>query len=339
MKLGTAGAKKHEGLILAVDGGATNCRAVLCTTDGDVLGSGRSGPCNYQNVGITVAIRSLEEAIGKALAPSRQKRKLKAAVFGLAGLDTRKDYRLVSDAVARMLARLGIESEETIVDNDGIISLLGAIGHENGVLVIAGTGSIACGITKQGNRSRAGGWGYLLDDAGSGYAIGKAALTHVMYVYDGRERESGVVKAILDQLAFADPEDIVDWVYSSSFSVDQVAALAPVVCRLAEEGDWKARGIVMDAVLSLKQLAMSVINRLGLRQTPFYLLLSGGVLQKATFLRAMLIDVIRTECPQAEFVDAQYPPICGSVLRALMYEDIDHRKVLARLNSQLFDIK
>lgn len=327
----------HNELILAVDGGATNCRAILCTSDGVVLGCAQSGPCNYQNVGLDMTVARLREVVINVVSGRTQQ--LKAAVFGLAGLDTREDYRIVSAAVNTMLSQLGISCENTIMDNDGMITLLGAVGPDNGVLVIAGTGTIACGITKQGDQARAGGWGHLLDDSGSGYAIGKAALSHIMRVYDGRDCESGIVKAVLDQLMLPEPESVVNWVYSENYSIDRVAALAPAICALAEQGDWKARAILADSTQGLKSIAMAVIHRLQLQHSPFQLLLSGGLLRNTQVFRDQLVDLIRAECPLVNLIDAQYPPICGAVLRALQNENIDRRQLLDRLNKQLIDVQ
>lgn len=330
--------KTREDLILAVDGGGTNCRAILSTTEGYVLGSGQSGSCNYQSVGLDIAMRNIIEAISRAVQVMGSPLALKSAVFGLAGIDTQEDRRIICGAIDKALAQLGLTSKETIVDNDGMITLLGAIGYEDGVLVMAGTGSIACGATKQGRQARVGGWGHLLDDAGSGYAIGKAALTHVMYFYDGRDPQSGLVKAVLDKLVLSDPEEMMNWAYSQHYTVDKVAALAPVICRLANEGDWKALNILLKASQSLKQISMAVIDRLELRKSSFKLMLSGGLLQNSQIIRNELIKSIKEECPHANIVDAQYPPICGGILRALLHEDIDHQQVLKKLNEQLPDI-
>jgi N-acetylglucosamine kinase-like BadF-type ATPase len=340
MKQRINGANKiREDLILAIDGGGTNCRAILSTMEGYVLASAQSGSCNYQSVGLDIAMTNIKAAINKVIQVTGQPLALKSAVFGLAGIDTRKDRRIVRGAIDKALDQLGLISKEIIVDNDGMITLLGAIGCEDGVLVMAGTGSIACGMTKQGGQVRAGGWGHLLDDAGSGYAIGKAALTHVMYVYDGRDPQSGLVKAVLDKLVLAGPEEMVNWTYSQDYSVDKVAALAPEVCRLAQEGDWKSLDILLKASQSLKQLSMAVIDRLELRESPFKLMLSGGLLQNVQILRNELVKSIKVECPHASIVEAQYPPICGGILRALLHENIDHQQVLKNLNEQLLGIR
>lgn len=339
MKQRINGANKIcEEWILAVDGGGTKCRAMLSTKEGYVLASAQSGSCNYQSVGLDMAMKNIRDAISKVVQVAGQPPTLKSAVFGLAGIDTEKDHRIVRGAIDKALAQLGLISKEIIVDNDGMITLLGAIGCEDGVLVMAGTGSIACGTTQQGRQVRVGGWGHILDDAGSGYAIGKAALTHVMYVYDGRDPQSGLVKAVLDKLVLAGPEEMMNWTYSQHYTVDKVAALAPVICRLAEEGDWKALDILLKASQSLKQLSMAVIDRLGLGKLSFKLMLSGGLLQNVPILRNELVKSIKEDCPHASIVDVQYLPICGGILRALLHENIDHQQILKNLNEQLLDI-
>lgn len=96
-----------------------------------------------------------------------------------------------------------------------MLTLKGTVGHNNGVIIVAGTGSIACGIGKDGREIRVGGWGYRVGDEGSGYSIGKAAVTHILRAYDGREEPSGITSAILNKMSLGDEEELVNWIYSS----------------------------------------------------------------------------------------------------------------------------
>lgn len=303
-----------EYAVLAVDGGGTRCRAVFCDRLGTVYGYGVGGPANYHSVGIDGAIRSLTALLtglpGRPFSVS-------CAVFGLAGLDSERDKQLLTDVVRQALATAGIQAASLLLENDGMMTLTGAAGGGTGLLLIAGTGSIACGITQAGRRTRVGGWGYRVGDEGSGYSIGLQALTHIMRAYDGREPQSGINEAVLQVNGYDNVEELFAWIYSPAFSPNAVAALAPVVCRLAEAGDWKAMLIAEQAVEELRLMAASVITQLNLQTADVHAILSGGILQKNSLLRGKLENAILRLAPLAKFAPARYEPIAGGVLLGL----------------------
>lgn len=321
--------------VLAVDAGATNCRAVLCAQDGHVLGYSQGGPCNYQSIGELQAKRTLTDVLTALVPAGQYPLRVKRAVFGIAGLDTQGDRQVLIPMVAEALAAACIQAEDVLLDNDAMMTLLGAVGPEPGVLIIAGTGSIACGITPDGRQARAGGWGHRIGDEGSGFAIGKAALVHIMRAYDGREGTSAITDHVLQQLGMVCPEEIVNWVYGREYTVDKVASLAPILCRLAEAGDWKAREIINQASREVVHAAMVVINTLHLKDETFKLVLLGGVIQQNRYFCAQVIELIGRECSRVTVSAPRYAPICGGILNGLMSLGIAHQDVLERLSREL----
>lgn len=319
--------------VLAVDGGGTRCRAVLCDDQGAVHGYAEAGPSNYHGTGIEEAAAVLTSLLSSL----RQGEKfvVRQAVFGLAGLDTEQDRRILNGVVLDALAASGVQADNLILDNDGMTTLIGAVGHYNGVLVIAGTGSIACGIRTDGSRARAGGWGSRIGDEGSGFYIGKSAITHTLRAYDGRETGSGVTAAILQEKAMASVEELVAWVYSPEYSTDGVASLAPVICRLAEAGDVQAQRILTTAADELFQIADAVIRRLDLENKNFRLVLQGGVIERTGPLQETVIAAIRQRYPLAEPITPCYPPIGGAVLLGLAALGITDDSVLRRITDTL----
>ncbi|MEC0243792.1 BadF/BadG/BcrA/BcrD ATPase family protein, partial [Paenibacillus dokdonensis] len=171
--------------LLAVDGGGTKCLAVFADAEGRMLASGRAGSCNYQGVGreaaareLTLAIREAKRQLGagerdsssaSSLAvsptehtPAAEKDgllRVACAVFGLAGLDTAYDRRIIEELVHEALDSTQVQADRVVVENDGVAALLGASGGDPGILIIAGTGSIVYGINAKGDSARAGGWG------------------------------------------------------------------------------------------------------------------------------------------------------------------------------------
>ncbi|MBP1765167.1 MAG: gspK 1, partial [Firmicutes bacterium] len=259
---------------------------------------------------------------------------INCVVLGLAGLDTKKDEMALTSIVKQALADAKITADAIHLCNDAMLTLKGSIGRNNGVLLAAGTGSIACGITKEGQETRVGGWGHLVGDEGSGYSIGKAAITQALKSYDGREKSSGLPAAILQELSCANAEELVQWVYSSRFSVAQVAALTPSIVRLAEGGDEQAETIIGDACQELENMAYTVIKKLDLLTVDFSLILTGGVL-KNQFVRRQLMKQLTDTRPGLQALDPNCPPICAGLRYGLMLMGIDHEPLLRQLTAQL----
>ena len=320
-----------EYAVLAVDGGGTRCRALLCDRNGAISGFSVGGPANYHSVGPEGAAESLAELLSSLV---DRPITVQCAIFGLAGLDTEQDKQLLTTVVQAALAAANIHAQVLLLENDGMMTLAGAAGGGNGLLVISGTGSIACGITQAGSRVRVGGWGSRVGDEGSGYYIGLCALNHILRAYDGRDRQSNICAAVLGDKGVASVEDLFEWMYSSSFSVDGVANLAPVICRLAGDGDWKAIEILDATVNELCSLAIAVTKRLGFADTAVHTILAGGVLQQNVWLRQMLTDKIRLFVPCAQFSPARYEPVVGGILLGLRQLGISDEAVLVRVAAE-----
>lgn len=321
-----------EVAVLAVDAGGTGCRAALCNKDGQILGFAQGNSCNYHSIGVEKATESLIVLL-TALA-KKQALHINCVVLGLAGLDTKKDEAILTSIVNQALITANIKADTIYLCNDAMLTLKGSVGHNNGVLIAAGTGSIAWGITKEGLETRVGGWGYLVGDEGSGYSIGKAAMTHVLKSYDARENPSGISTAILTEMSFADVDELINWVYSSRFSVAQTAALTPLIMRLAEEGDHQGKKIIHCACQELVDMAFTVIKKLDLQSAEFSLVLSGGVLKNAIVHRQLIKQLAGT-CPGLQVIDLSYPPICAGLRYGLMLMGIDNSAVLSQLSIQL----
>jgi len=321
-----------EVTVLAVDGGGTGCRAALCNSVGHILAYANGSSCNYHSIGTekaTVALTVLLNSLTK-----KQALRVNYMVLGLAGLDTKKDQATLTLIVHTALTAANIAPDKVYLCNDAMLTLKGSVGQNNGVLIVAGTGSIACGITKDGLEVRVGGWGYRVGDEGSGYSIGKAAITHILKSYDGREKPSALSTAILTELSLADEDTLVNWIYSSQFSIARIAALAPLIVRLANEGDHQGIKIIQHACQELSEMALTVIRKLGLVNTKFSLVLSGGVL-KNSIVHRQLIELLTNTCTGLQMIVPSYQPICANLRYGLMMAGIDNDTILDRLSKQL----
>ncbi len=276
--------------VLGIDGGGSKTLALVAGAGGEVLGRGEAGPSNYQVIGLEATLASLEAATSAALASaSRSRRDLVAVCVGLAGVARPADRERLAAWAAHTLPGVPIT-----IANDAQLVMAAGTPHGWGVALICGTGSIAMGRSSDGRTARAGGWGYLLGDEGSGYAIGLAALRAVMRAYDGRGPQTALVDAVLGHTGLDDPAGLVARTYApaagagATASPAQIAALAEMVDAAALGGDDVARGILRDAGRELALAAWAVVRRLELAgAVPCGL--AGGVIVKGTALRAAFV--------------------------------------------------
>ncbi|MWV47123.1 N-acetylglucosamine kinase [Paenibacillus sp. HJL G12] len=327
--------------LLAVDGGGTKCLAVFADAEGRMLASGRAGSCNYQGVGREAAARELTRAIREAKrqwtaegnggmtasslgvspiehTPAAEEDgplQVACAVFGLAGLDTAYDRRIIEELVHEALTSTQVQADRVVVENDGVAALLGASGGDPGILIIAGTGSIVYGINAKGDSARAGGWGHRVGDEGSGYWIGKQAIRAALRGYDGRGAATPLTDKLLQHLKLQNEEELFNWAYSAAYSVDKTADLSRLVGEAAQEGDASACRILEAAAVELFLGAQAVIQKLGLSkaESPFVVILQGGVLQHNPVVRCRLAEQIAAFSPLARVNEMKREPIFGVI--------------------------
>ncbi|MGN7469890.1 N-acetylglucosamine kinase [Brevibacillus sp. SAFN-007a] len=321
--------------LLAVDGGGTKCVAVLADRAARAVGRGRAGACNYQGIGEEAAARELVEAIRQAMEDAagrgallpfvfgqgagEREWEVDCAVFGIAGLDTEQDRRVISRMVSKGLDQLGIRVRHLIVENDGFAALLGATGGKPGILVIAGTGSIAFGVNEAQKTARAGGWGHRVGDEGSGYWIGRQAIMAVLRAADGRGAPTLLKELLLSHVGLAHVEELFNWTYSERYSVEKVGELSPLVSRAALAGDQVAANILQVAGDELFSAVRAVIDALDMKQKPFQMVLQGGVLQNDGRVRQIVVEHVQRYASQAVIANGQSDPINGVLAKGLAY--------------------
>ncbi|MGG1442515.1 BadF/BadG/BcrA/BcrD ATPase family protein [Brevibacillus laterosporus] len=311
--------------LLAVDGGGTKSLAMLLTYNQQVLGTGRAGSCNYHGKGVEPATYELKMAIrramNEAMPPQLQDHSqtnaslhVDCAVFGLAGLDTSYDRAIILKLVNQVLFDLNIQIKQLVVENDCVAALIGATGGKPGILAIAGTGSIVCGIGTDGKRGRVGGWGHLVGDEGSGYWIGNQALTAIFRASDGRSDTTLLTDEVLAYLQMDDVEQLFHWVYNEkTYSVDRVGELSRLVSKAAQQGDQTAHKILEKAADELFTGIKTVMDQLDLQEQACPIILQGGVLKHEPLVRQRLIQLISEHAPKAIVDDNEQEPIKGVI--------------------------
>jgi N-acetylglucosamine kinase-like BadF-type ATPase len=276
-----------DAVILGIDAGGSKTRALVGRVDGQVIGSGEAGPANYQSTGQAAAFEALDLAVRRALEEAGARAEQVASLcLGAAGMDRPEDFSVFQGwaAGAFPLARLRLV-------NDARIVLAAGTPAGWGLVIISGTGSIAYGRTAQGTTARAGGWGYLLGDEGSGYSIGLRALQAVMRAHDGRDGQTLLREAVLSEWGLTAPEALVRKVYAGLSRAD-IARLAGLVERCAEAGDPKASQILAWAGAELAEVASAVVKQLQF-EGPVPAALTGGVLLHGKRVREVLLEAAK----------------------------------------------
>jgi N-acetylglucosamine kinase-like BadF-type ATPase len=296
--------------VLGIDAGGTKTVCLLADEQGRVIAEGRGGGANLQASGELQVEKVLYRVMESVLA---ERDIVPAAIcLGIAGVDRPQD----SDAVRGIMRRIGFNSR-TLVVNDALVALVAGAGDQPGVVVVAGTGSIAYGRDGAGRAARAGGWGYLLGDEGGGFWIGRAALAAVVRQFDGRGPATMLTDLVLAQMKLATPSELIYEIYERDIYRHAVSGLAPLVQRAMDDGDAVAAQILTRAADELGGAAASVISRLGMRGDVFPTVLSGGIFRGIPSLEIGLASRISELAPRSEIRRLSVEPAVGAVRLAL----------------------
>ena len=183
---------------------------------------------------------------------------------------------------------------------------------KEGIALVSGTGSVCFGRTADGRTAMSGGWGHLIGDAGSGYAIGRDALSAVARMYDGYGEPTILKDLLARELKLDTAEEIVSYVYSNYKSA--VAALSPIVDKAYSMGDAVATQIIRSNAEALVQLVKAVASRLDFNSCNVALL--GGLLENETALKAEFVELLHSST-NLHCVSPLHPAAEGAVLEAL----------------------
>ena len=294
--------------VLGVDGGGTWTRCVVMNLKGEVVSTGRAGPSNPITIGVEDAVANILEAVDIAQKDAGVS-ELIASVLGLAGIA--RSY-LRDEIKSRLPESYG----ESMLVSDARSALAGATGCKPGVVVVAGTGSIAYGINKAGLEARAGGWGWRLGDEGSGYTIGNNAVIAALRAFDESGPSTVLLEWILNKLGLSDADDIIDWTYSKDRQPRHFAEFVPLVKKAELEGDRVAAEIMFDAGSELGRVTTAVIKRLNLRGG-FPVACCGGVFLQPNRYNIAFEKTVRQVAGGCDFIEPLFSPTVGSGLLAL----------------------
>lgn len=276
--------------VLGIDGGGSKCTAAL--SDGQTLrGTHTAGGCNLNSVSRESARLALREAVVGALSSSgTEASSVSSVCAGVAGAAAPEVAAKITEFLAELLPRASIR-----VVPDSVITLEAAFPGGSGVVCISGTGSIAFGRNGRGEFARAGGWGRVVSDEGSGHWIGQHAVTQCLRALDVG-RSSQLIAAIMDHWQVVTREHLVKRCHCAP--IPDFAELFPIVLSTAKGGDQLATEILSAAGTELARIAQIVLRRLWANRSSVEVALTGGVFLNSARICQVFGNVIRSDRPE-----------------------------------------
>jgi N-acetylglucosamine kinase-like BadF-type ATPase len=298
--------------VVGVDGGGSKTEAIILDNDLRVIGEGRAGPSNPLRVGLTSAAAAVREAIDNACAAAKIRRNdLESAEVGLAGA-RRHELR---ERMREMLLPLGVRDIEVVTDAD--IALYGATDGAPGLVVIAGTGSICCGINARGKKFCAGGWGPLAGDEGAGAWIARRALRAIAYASDGRGPQTLLTELACNYFHVSTADDLTTAIYAPTITNERIAGFGKDVVEAANRKDPVAEQIILEGGAELGLAAVAVIRNLQMEREEFQIAVVGGVFRASgeMILKPLKAEVAKV-APRAYFEPPHFSPAVAAARMA-----------------------
>lgn len=306
---------------LVVDGGATktvvSLRNQFNHSFAEVEGSGS----NFQVIGLPSFTKVIRNLVQEILVTHRIEM-VDIILFALAGIDSKEDQVLINDVLTKIFRDIQLSYRSLVVENDAHATLLGLTQSEPGVLVISGTGSIAYAHDGKGQVTRAGGWGHRSGDEGSGYWIGKKILQAIYRMEDGRNSSTLLRELVYNYLAINTIEELSQWLYGSTYSVDQLANLSHLLPLAYEKKDPIATEIFDKTSLELVYLAVAVIRSSNIQSKSCTIYFNGGTICNFESLFLVVKEKLESKFPSKQVELCIEPPINSIYDRAkgLNYE-------------------
>lgn len=308
-------------LYVGVDGGQSGTRAVLADESGRVIAIGSGPPCEHITApkGYERNQAAIHGAINDALENSGSDASNIVAVgMGL----TSAPRELNAQAVFAQIVREIASPENIWIDHDAATNLAGATAGAAGVMVIAGSGSIAYGVNRAGEEGRAGGLGYLMGDEGSAWWIGITALQAAAAAADGRGPQTALLPFVLDHYNLATIRHIHTFIYANTFRRPMVSGITVDVARLAEFDDV-ARQIVMEAGARLANMVLATVRQIHKPGDGVQVYPTGGVFRAGAVVTDPFAEKLMGEWPEVSIEQPHFEPVFGALIRSYQQAGIE----------------
>ena len=291
------------------DGGGSKTK--VCVTDGNgvVLIESEFGPINLNGNSADTVKNTIRDCINFMNTLDNGLDKYKGLVVGVAGVSNRE----ATETIENLIREYGYGGNLRIL-GDQEIALAGAI-KGAGVILIAGTGSVCFGRDENGKTFRSGGYGYLIDDVGSGYAISRDILISVVRSLDGRGQNTCLTNMVFERLNVKSQEELITWLYAPETEKSQIATLSPLLLSALEQGDEVAKLIANKAAQDLAALVVAVWKKADIQNGEVALL--GSIVTYYEYIEKQIIDILKKELPTAKLIKPRQEPAKGAAKLAV----------------------
>ena len=294
-----------SGLVVGIDAGGTKTRAFAVDSAGEVVGRGAGGGANL------LSSSDPQGSIGAALNEALGGRHAEAIVLSAAGADRKVDRERGRD----LLARVAPAGARLLVTHDAIAALYAGNPAGCGVVLIAGTGSIAYGRNEEGDEDRAGGWGYLIGDEGSAVWCGLEALRAIAHAIDGRGVPTMLTELLFQELHVGEFQDVLPHLYGKPHPAPAAIAATRALAVAAAQGDAAANSILQRGAVALARAANVVALTLALPSGPVYL--AGGAFESLPLLQKLVRLELLGVLPRASVEPVREEPAMGAARIAM----------------------
>lgn len=297
---------------LGMDAGGSKTIAIIANDDGKVLGVGYGGIGNHQ-IDVERTRRSLQEAVSQALQQAGLKEdQIDQAWFGLAGADRPLDFEVLRPMVQ------GLRLPRWSISCDTTIALRAGTSKPYGVVLICGTGVNCSGLNAKGKEFQCGGFGYDFGDFGGGQDLGVEVFRTVVRAWEGREGPTLLTELLLGQLGYPSVDKMVGEFLDHGLTIPAEAAKLLFVAY--EQGDSAAKQILVKQGVELGLAAAATIDRLGMTEEDFDLVLAGSILTRGDVrhvIRDQIERIVRIKAPGCKVSKLSVEPIVGAVVLAM----------------------
>jgi glucosamine kinase len=304
--------------VIGIEGGGTKTTAVLCALDGFILSEAQGGPSNFHSVGIEKTTTTLLDLIQTCChSVGCSVSQIGAVVAGLAGAGRTLDQQRLTERLLDVARARSFNLEKVLIESDARIALEGAFSGKPGIVVISGTGSIVFGKDERDKIYRAGGWGRLIGDEGSGYAIGQEAFHAVAKLLDGYGEKTKLIKLFDEKFGLGTQDAIVNGIYEKKFDI---ASVVPVVMEAASKGDPVAKKILIRASAELLEVIDAVLMKMnkGSKEVKKHpLAFVGSLMASESFYSRKIRAAIKRNMPLISIRNAESSPVVGAALMAV----------------------
>jgi N-acetylglucosamine kinase-like BadF-type ATPase len=294
-------------IFLGIDGGGSKTTCVVAD-ESTVLATATVGGINLVRSGEAQARSNLHEVIRQACASARiEPSQITRVCLGTTGAGRPQAREVLQRIVAEVVPA------EVQIFPDTVIALYAAFENGEGIVVIAGAGSIAYGRNHRGETARAGGWGYAISDEGSGQWIGRTAVSAALRSHDEGE-SSRVFHLVCKAWGLETLDDLIR--AANNVPPPDFFALVPHVLEAADAGDAVARAVLTQAGTELATIVKIVIGRIFADRPNVPVAMSGGVFRNSPLVRQVFYNSLRSEYPDVKIAPTVVEPVKGALALA-----------------------